>query len=84
MIYKYKQLELEYTKDDLEYIKDFKKEIEEYYDSLLSFFNLDKLNRDINMKLWNNIDATYHRSNKGGGEWEVKNPKLNNKWDIHY
>ena len=35
-------------------------------------------------ELWNNIDATYHRSNKGGGEWEVKNPKLNSKWDIHY
>lgn len=35
-------------------------------------------------ELWNNIDATYHRSNKGGGEWEVKNSKLNNKWDIHY
>ena len=35
-------------------------------------------------ELWNNIDATYHRSNKGGGEWEVINPKLNNKWNIHY
>ena len=35
-------------------------------------------------ELWNNIDATYHRSNKGGGEWEVKNPKLNDKWQIHY
>lgn len=75
MIYKYKQLELEYTKDDLEYIKDFKKEIEEYYDSLLSFFNLDKLNRDINMKLWNNIDEfrTFFKE-KTGKEvplWEV-------------
>ena len=34
--------------------------------------------------LWNNIDAIYHRSNKGGGEWEVINPKLNDKWQIHY
>ena len=35
-------------------------------------------------ELWNDIDATYHRSKSGGGEWEVKNKKLNDKWDIHY
>ena len=40
----------------------------------------DKTNPD----LWNNIDAIYHRSSSGGGNWEVKNPKLNDKWDIHY
>ena len=37
-----------------------------------------------NPELWNNIDAIYHRSSSGGGSWEVKNPKLNDKWDIHY
>ena len=37
-----------------------------------------------NPELWNNIDAIYHRSSSGGGNWEVKNPKLNDKWDIHY
>jgi len=40
----------------------------------------DKTNPD----LWNNIDAIYHRSKSGGGSWEVINPKLNDKWDIHY
>ncbi len=40
----------------------------------------DKTNPD----LWNNIDAIYHRSSSGGGNWEIKNPKLNDKWDIHY
>ena len=35
-------------------------------------------------ELWNDIDATYHRSKSGGGEWEVKNKQLNDKWDIHY
>ena len=25
-----------------------------------------------NSNLWNNIDAFYHRSNKGGGYWEYK------------
>jgi len=35
-------------------------------------------------ELWNNIDATYHRSKSGGGSWEINNPKLNDKWDIHY
>ncbi len=55
MYYKYKQLELEYNKDDLEYIEDFKKEIEKYYDSILYFFNLDKLDRNIKIKFWNNV-----------------------------
>ena len=35
-------------------------------------------------ELWNDIDAIYHRSKSGGGSWEVKNPKLNDKWQIHY
>ena len=35
-------------------------------------------------ELWNDIDATYHRSKSGGGSWEVLNPKLNDKWNIHY
>jgi len=35
-------------------------------------------------ELWDGIDAIYHRSKSGGGSWEVKNPKLNDKWDIHY
>lgn len=33
---------------------------------------------------WNKIDAIYHRSNKGGGNWEIKNPKLPNSWQVHY
>lgn len=32
---------------------------------------------------WNKIDAFYHRSNKGGGEWEFKN-KLPEFWIIEY
>ena len=35
-------------------------------------------------ELWDNIDAIYHRSSSGGGSWEIKNPKLNDKWSIHY
>lgn len=35
-------------------------------------------------ELWNNIDAIYHRSSSGGGSWEIINPKLNDKWNIHY
>ncbi len=30
------------------------------------------------------IDAIYHRSNKGGGKWEIKNPALKPSWQIHY
>ena len=33
---------------------------------------------------WNKVDAKYHRSNKGGGNWEVINNKLPNSWQIHY
>ena len=34
-------------------------------------------------ELWNNVDAHYHRSNKGGGNWEIFNKKLTN-WQIKY
>ena len=34
-------------------------------------------------ELWQNIDAHYHRSNKGGGNWEIFNKKLTN-WQIKY
>lgn len=34
-------------------------------------------------ELWNKVDAIYHRSNKGGGSWEVFNKKLNN-WQVKY
>ena len=33
---------------------------------------------------WDRVDAVYHRSNKGGGSWEVKNKKLPNSWLVHY
>ena len=32
---------------------------------------------------WDKWDAMYHRSNKGGGSWEIKN-KLPNYWKINY
>ena len=34
-------------------------------------------------ELWHDIDAHYHRSNKGGGQWEIFNKKLSN-WQIKY
>lgn len=33
---------------------------------------------------WNRVDAIYHRSNKGGGHWEIKNSKLPKYWQVHY
>ena len=36
-----------------------------------------------NSELWNNIDAFYHRSNKGGGYWEYKK-QLPDSWIIKY
>ena len=35
-------------------------------------------------ELWNDIDAIYHRSKSGGGEWEILNKKFPDKWNIHY
>lgn len=35
-------------------------------------------------ELWNDIDAIYHRSKSGGGEWEIINKKFPEKWNIHY
>ena len=36
-----------------------------------------------NPEIWNKTDATYHRSNTGGGAWE-KNKKIPDAWQIHY
>lgn len=36
-----------------------------------------------NNKLWNNYDAHYIRSNKGGGHWEY-NKSFNKDWTINY
>ena len=33
---------------------------------------------------WEKVDAIYHRSNKGGGSWEIKNKKLPENWQVHY
>ena len=33
---------------------------------------------------WEKADATYHRSNKGGGHWEINNSKLPDSWQVHY
>lgn len=32
---------------------------------------------------WKNVDAIYHRSEKGGGEWQYKKT-LPEKWKLHY
>ena len=40
-------------------------------------------NEKVNESLWNNIDATYTRSNTGGGSWNIKNKKLD-AWQVHY
>ena len=37
---------------------------------------------DINQ--WNKVDAWYHRSNKGGGSWQVFNKSIPDKWQIKY
>ena len=41
-------------------------------------------NTSKNDERWNKADAIYHRSNTGGGSWEVKNKKLKNSWKISY
>jgi len=34
--------------------------------------------------LWQKIDATYERSNTGGGTWKIYNSHLPNTWQVHY
>lgn len=36
-----------------------------------------------NSNIWNSWDGMYHRSNKGGGNWEFKH-KLPDNWNINY
>ena len=38
--------------------------------------------RDKDCKAWNRPNAIYHRSNAGGGRWEIR--KLPEQWAIHY
>lgn len=33
---------------------------------------------------WNKVDAWYHRSNSGGGKWQVFNKRIPEKWQIRY
>ena len=37
----------------------------------------------LNNEVWNKVDATYHRSNTGGGAWEKHN-KIPDSWQVHY
>ena len=38
---------------------------------------------DTSNRLWKNADAVYHRSSKGGGEWEYRK-KLPESWTVSY
>ncbi len=40
-------------------------------------------NTDKNKKEWKTVHATYHRSQSGGGSWEIKK-KIPEKWKIKY
>lgn len=33
---------------------------------------------------WKNIDATYNRSNTGGGSWDIKNKNIPDRWTVTY
>lgn len=35
-------------------------------------------------RLWNKTDATYKRSNTGGGHWETYNKKMPMRWTVNY
>lgn len=37
--------------------------------------------KDIDLR---DVDAIYHRSNKGGGNWEIKNKDIPSRWQIKY
>ena len=39
---------------------------------------------DKDKSLWSNIDAKYSRSNKGGGEWQIFNKNMPDRFQIHY
>ena len=41
-------------------------------------------NKKTYPELWDNADAIYHRSNTGGGHWEIKNKNIPEHWTIDY
>lgn len=38
----------------------------------------------IHPEYWDKVDAVYHRSHSGGGNWEIKNKKLPESWQVRY
>ena len=38
----------------------------------------------VHPEYWDKVDAIYHRSNSGGGNWEIKNKKLPESWQVKY
>ncbi len=38
-------------------------------------------NKEIDL---DKVDAIYHRSNKGGGNWEIKNKNIPDRWQVKY
>lgn len=41
-------------------------------------------NKKSQESLWKKADAIYARSETGGGEWTLKNRRLNSTWQVHY
>ncbi|MCI8574933.1 MAG: methyltransferase [Bacilli bacterium] len=40
--------------------------------------------KKTNPETWQNIDATYERSNTGGGKWNIQNKKIPPFWQVTY
>lgn len=36
------------------------------------------------IRKWSKVDAWYHRSNKGGGSWQIFNKRIPEQWQIRY
>lgn len=73
--------EIEYTKSSNEYINVLIKELEEKYLSIMKFFNLQKLEHLVYIKIWDNLkdyrDYFFKKNNKEIPNWEVARATIN-------
>ena len=72
--------EIEYTESDNEYIYFLISEIQNKYLSIMDFFDINKLDHIVTIKIWNNLEKYrdyFSKMNKSIPDWEVARATIN-------
>lgn len=78
---KFGVFEIEYTTDDFAYIDKLVEELEDKYLNIMEFFNLQRLEHTVNIKIWNNLEEYRNyfskKINRKIPNWEVARATIN-------